>query len=56
MPGSINSFSCTDRNCRFPDSIRYTVHTENLGCFSGAERVLSTLTFVMFFAFLVLRF
>lgn len=56
LPSTSNSFSCTDYNCRFPDSIRYTVHTENLGCFSGAKRVLSTLAFVLFSVFLVIRF
>lgn len=28
-------FRCFDRDCRFPDNIRFSVTTENLGCFSG---------------------
>lgn len=32
-------FRCIDRDCRFPDNIRFSITTENLGCFSGVGRL-----------------
>lgn len=32
-------FRCVDRDCRFPDNIRFSITSENLGCFSGVGRL-----------------
>lgn len=32
-------FRCNDRECRFPDNIRFSISAENLGCFSGVGRL-----------------
>lgn len=31
---------CMEDACRFPDNMRYSVQTENLGCFNGAGTVI----------------
>lgn len=40
-------FRCIDRECRFPDNIRFSVTVENLGCFSGAGRLAGGLLLAM---------
>lgn len=37
------TFRCTDNECRFPDMARFAVTGENLGCFSSAGQVVSSL-------------
>lgn len=32
---------CTEPECRYPDSIRYGVTVENLGCYSNANRIVN---------------
>lgn len=36
---SNQQFRCNDRDCRFPDNIRFSISVENLGCFSGVGRL-----------------
>lgn len=50
------AFRCIDMNCRFPDDIRFVVHADNLGCFSSATKVLSTITLMIVSALLWLNF
>lgn len=44
---------CTDQNCQFPSDLRFAVHTENFGCFSGVGQILATLPLIMLAAILV---
>lgn len=41
------SFRCSDLNCRSPDSIRFGIQAENLGCFSGARTIISSIAIVV---------
>lgn len=50
------TFRCTDGECRFPDNLRVSLQTENLGCFSGVERILGTFSLVLISILVVLRF
>lgn len=34
------SLRCTETACRFPDNMRFSVQTENLGCFNAAGQVI----------------
>ncbi|XP_049298889.1 uncharacterized protein LOC125771851 isoform X2 [Anopheles funestus] len=34
---------CSEPECRFPDNARYAIVLDNMGCFSGASRTVSTL-------------
>lgn len=38
---------CTDNECRFPDMARFAVTGENLGCFSSAGQVISSLVVLL---------
>ena len=39
---------CTEDACRFPDNMRYSVQTENLGCFNAAGKgVLSVVALLL---------
>lgn len=42
-----NNFRCTEPECRYPDSIRYGITVENLGCFSGAIRTVASTTVII---------
>lgn len=41
------SFRCADLNCRSPDTIRFGIQAENLGCFSGAQTIISSTIIVV---------
>lgn len=48
------SFRCLDNaECRFPDNLRFSIHTENLGCTSGVVRIFSTVALVLVSLFVV---
>ncbi|XP_077295617.1 uncharacterized protein LOC143917878 [Arctopsyche grandis] len=34
----VTTARCTEKGCRFPDAVKYTVHLQELGCFSSAIR------------------
>lgn len=38
----ITNFRCADNECRFPDNARFAVVVDNLGCFSGAGQMFSS--------------
>lgn len=40
------AFRCIDRECRFPDNIRFSITTDNLGCWSAAGRLGTSLGLV----------
>ncbi|XP_063821062.1 uncharacterized protein LOC135071214 isoform X1 [Ostrinia nubilalis] len=47
--GETTTATCTDVNvCRFPNSIRYQIEVDGLGCFSNATNLLSSVFFVLF--------
>lgn len=46
-------FRCIDRDCRFPDNIRFSVTSENLGCFNGVGRLSGGGVLMMLVAFAV---
>lgn len=50
-----NGFRCTDNECRFPDMARFAVMADNLGCFSSAGKVISSLL-VLFVALVAVFF
>ncbi|EDS37675.1 conserved hypothetical protein [Culex quinquefasciatus] len=50
-----NGFRCTDNECRFPDMARFAVMADNLGCFSSAGKVISSLV-VLFVALVAVFF
>ncbi|XP_062561735.1 uncharacterized protein LOC134225564 [Armigeres subalbatus] len=43
----VTNLRCTERECRFPDSARFAVVVENLGCFSSAGQVLGSLVLLL---------
>lgn len=50
---AVPSFRCSDDSeCRFPDSVRFGINHENLGCFSGAGRVIGVLSLIVLSIFL----
>lgn len=53
--GNTTQTKCTDNLCRYPDSIKYTITLENVGCASSAIRIISNL-FVVALLFSLLRF
>lgn len=47
---------CTENDCRFPDSARYGVHIENLGCFNaGGKLFVSILSLLLPLAVVIKR-
>lgn len=38
---------CTDNECRFPDSLRFSINADNLGCFSGVGRLVGGLVLII---------
>lgn len=47
-PSDSAALRCTEAACRFPDNMRFSVQTENLGCFNAAHRSLvSALTILL---------
>lgn len=38
LPSESSALRCTEQACRFPDNMRFSVQTENLGCFNAAGR------------------
>ncbi|KAK5639306.1 hypothetical protein RI129_011798 [Pyrocoelia pectoralis] len=40
------SLKCIDSGCRFPDSIKYTIHVEQLTCANSSLRILSNLSLI----------
>lgn len=51
-----DAFRCNDFECRFPDSFRFGVSTENLACFSGAERTVAAYGLMLVLALIVTKF
>lgn len=52
VQGGVSSESaalrCNEQACRFPDNMRYSVQTENLGCFNAVGRTItSALSFLL---------
>lgn len=48
---------CAERECRFPDSARFQINGENLGCFSSAGKFIASLVLIaMSLAMTSLRF
>uniref|UniRef100_A0A1L8D9M0 Uncharacterized protein n=1 Tax=Nyssomyia neivai TaxID=330878 RepID=A0A1L8D9M0_9DIPT len=45
---------CTDELCRFPDSSRFAIQTENLGCFSGSGIKMTFLFIIVSPLFIIL--
>lgn len=43
-----NSYQCSDVACRFPDSIKYRITVENLGCHSSAQKIAAHIIIVVF--------
>lgn len=41
------TFRCNDVDCRFPDSLRFNIVAENLGCFSGVGRSVAAIALVV---------
>lgn len=50
----VTNLRCTERECRFPDNARFAVVVENMGCFSSAGKLFSSLTLLMVAIFSVL--
>ncbi|KFB47520.1 AGAP011476-PA-like protein [Anopheles sinensis] len=46
---------CSEPECRFPDNARFAIVLDNMGCFSGASRTMSSLLMAAF-AVVMLRF
>ncbi|KAL0851234.1 hypothetical protein ABMA28_007078 [Loxostege sticticalis] len=48
-PGETSTATCIDPAvCRFPNSIRFQIQVDGLGCFSNATSILSSVIFVLF--------
>lgn len=41
------NYQCNDLDCRFPDSIKFKITTENIDCYSSAHAVFSYLVTVI---------
>lgn len=48
-----STLRCTEDACRFPDNMRFSVQTENLGCFNAAGQLLVSIFSVLLPALLV---
>lgn len=45
---AVPSFRCSDDSeCRFPDSVRFGINHENLGCFSSAGRLIGAISLII---------
>lgn len=49
------NFRCNEPACRTPDSAKFVIHGENLGCFSGVAKVFASLLLVLISVFTSLR-
>lgn len=43
-----NSFICNEPNCRYPDSTKFVIDIENLGCYSCATKIVSQVVIFVF--------
>lgn len=51
---AVPAFRCSDDNeCRFPDNLRFGINHDNLGCFSGAGRLVGAIAWLVLSVFLV---
>lgn len=51
---AVPTFRCSDdTECRFPDSVRFGINHENLGCFSGAGRLMGAISLIILSVFFV---
>lgn len=51
---AVPAFRCSDDNeCRFPDNVRFGINHDNLGCFSGAGRLVGAIAWLVLSVFLV---
>lgn len=53
--GNTTQYRCKDYFCRYPDSVRYTISLENVGCTSGTYTIIGNF-FLIATLFLYLRF
>ncbi len=53
VPGNV---ACNDRNCRFPDDVRFTLITNEFGCFSSAKTYIASIALLILSVFFTLRF
>lgn len=45
---AVPAFRCSDdTECRFPDSVRFGINHENLGCFSGAGQLVGAISLII---------
>lgn len=49
-----NNFQCNEPSCRFFDEIKYTINTENLGCYSSTTKIVCQSIVLVFSIGLVL--
>lgn len=47
---------CVERECRFPDSSRFTINGENLGCFSNVGKVIASFLLLALSLIVTIRF
>lgn len=49
------NFRCNENACRTPDSAKYVIHGENLGCYSGVGQLLGSVLLVLLSIYTSLR-
>uniref|UniRef100_A0A336MV53 CSON008067 protein n=1 Tax=Culicoides sonorensis TaxID=179676 RepID=A0A336MV53_CULSO len=50
------NFRCSENACRSPDSAKFVIHGENLGCFSGAGQLFGSFILILMSLYTSLRF